>query len=98
MSSCIDVGDNNSVTVTTDIDGEQRIFNSIVDMGADEAVTNPIDLNNDGIVDYGELAVLVGEWLQGIDLQTDFYDDDFIDFVDYAILAEQWLWKGGWYQ
>jgi parallel beta-helix repeat protein len=97
-SSGVDVGDNNSVITTIDIDGEQRIFNDIVDMGADEVVTNPIDLNNDGIVDYSELAVLTDEWLQNIDLQTDFYDDDFIDFRDFAILAEQWLWTGRWYQ
>jgi parallel beta-helix repeat protein len=98
ISGCIDVGDNNSVIGTTDIDGEQRIFNGTVDMGADEVVTNPIDLNNDGIVDYSELAVLADEWLQSSELQADFYDDNFIDFRDFAVLAEQWLWKGGWYQ
>jgi len=97
-SNCIDIGDNNSATGPTDIDGEHRIFNDIVDMGADEVITNPIDLNNDGIVDYLELAVLTDEWLQSSGLQTDFYNDDFIDFADFAILAEQWLWTGNWYQ
>jgi len=99
-SPCVNSGDNSFVpgVSTTDIDGEQRIFNDTVDMGADEVVTNPIDLNNDGIVDYRELAVLTGEWLQSSELQTDFYNDDFIDFADYAILAEQWLWKGDWYR
>lgn len=97
-SSGIDVGDNNSVNATIDIDGEQRLFNGVVDMGADEVVTNPVDLNNDGIVDYSELAVLTDEWLQGSELQSDFYDDNFIDFADFAVLAEQWLWTGGWYQ
>jgi len=98
ISGCVDVGDNNSVTATNDIDGEQRVFNNIVDMGADEVVTNPIDLNNDGIIDYSELAVLADEWLQDSDLQTDFYEDGFIDFADFAVLAEQWFWQGVWYQ
>jgi len=31
-----------------DLDGEQRVFADIVDMGADEVVTDPVDLNNDG--------------------------------------------------
>jgi parallel beta-helix repeat protein len=101
ISGCIDVGDNLSVPPesATDIDGEQRIFNDTVDMGADEVVTNPVDLNNDGIVDYLELVVLTTEWLQsGSELQVDFYDDDFIDFADYAVFAEQWLWTAPWHQ
>jgi predicted outer membrane repeat protein len=35
-SPCIDAGDNTVVTVTTDLDGNVRIFNGIVDMGAYE--------------------------------------------------------------
>ena len=42
--------------VMADLDGEQRIFADIVDMGADEVVTNPVDLNNDGVVDYLEMS------------------------------------------
>ncbi len=101
ISACVDAGDDSSVppVSVTDIDGEQRIFADAVDMGADEVVTNPIDLNNDGIVDYLELAVLTDEWLQsGGELQTDFFEDGFIDFADYAELADQWLWMGRWYQ
>jgi len=99
-SPCVDSGDNNSVppALNTDLDGEERIFAGVVDMGADEVVTNPIDLNNDGIIDYLELVVLIGEWLQNDDLQADFHEDDFIDFADYSELADQWLWKGGWHQ
>jgi parallel beta-helix repeat protein len=98
-SNCIDVGDNNSVPVlpTTDIDGEQRIFNDIVDIGADEFVISPFDLNDDGIVDYFELAVLVNEWLKsGGQLQADFHKDNFVDLLDYAELANQWLSKARW--
>ena len=100
-SDCINAGDNTSLpsASTADIDGEQRIFDDIVDMGADEVVTNPFDLNDDGVIDYLELAVLTDEWLQnGAELQTDFNEDSFIDFADYAELAGQWLWKGRWYQ
>lgn len=100
-SGCINAGDNSSVPSTSsiDIDGEERIFADIVDIGADEVVTNPIDLNNDGIVDYFELAELVEEWLRDEgQLQTDFHEDGSIDFADYAELAGQWLWKGGWHQ
>lgn len=100
-SACIDAGDNSSVPPisTTDIDGEQRIFNDTIDMGADEIITNPVDLNNDGIVDYLELVILTNEWPQsGGELQADFYEDGSIDFADYATLAQQWLWKGKWYE
>lgn len=100
-SGCIDIGDNNSLPalLTTDIDGEQRIFDSRVDIGADEVVTNPFDLDTDGIVDYYELGLLTDEWLiTGGGLQTDFYTDGIIDFADYALLANEWLWKAGWYE
>jgi parallel beta-helix repeat protein len=101
ISGCIDVGDNLSVpsVSTTDIDGEQRIFNDTVDMGADEVVTNLADFNTDGIVDYLDIEIITNEWLNsGSELQSDLYDDDFIDFADYAVFAEQWLWTAPWYQ
>jgi hypothetical protein len=85
--------------LVTDIDGEERIFGEIVDIGADEVVTNPFDLNSDGIVDYYELNLLTNEWLQsGPELQSDFYKDGSINFLDFAELAGQWLWTGGWFQ
>ena len=80
----------------SELDGEERIFADIVDIGADEVVTNPIDLNNDGVIDYLELAVLMGEWLSSGELQADFHEDGFVDFADYVELAGQWLWKGAW--
>jgi hypothetical protein len=65
-------------------------------MGADEVITNPIDLNNDGAVDYLEMGVLAGQWLRSGELEADFHKDGFIDSFDYAELAAQWLWKGAW--
>jgi hypothetical protein len=100
-SPCVDSGDNSSVpsVSTTDIDGEQRIFNDTVDIGADEVVTNLADFNTDGIVDYFDIKVMTDEWLSsGSELQADFYEDDFIDFADYAVFAEQWLWTAAWHQ
>ncbi|MHC4500701.1 MAG: right-handed parallel beta-helix repeat-containing protein, partial [Planctomycetota bacterium] len=101
ISGCIDVGDNLSVPPesTTDIDGEERIFDDTVDMGADEVVANPADFNADGIVDYLDIEVMTSEWLSSDgELQSDLYDDDFIDFIDYAMFAEQWLWTAGWFE
>jgi parallel beta-helix repeat protein len=100
-SPCVNAGDNNSVPaeVIMDIDSEVRVFSNKVDIGADEVITNPKDLNNDGIVGYYELAVLTDQWLQDVNnSQVDFFEDGFIDFIDYAELASQWKWKGGWYK
>lgn len=99
QSPCFNAGDNNPVSVgLRDIDGEQRIFDSIVDIGADEVVISTFDLNIDGIIDYSDLAAMADEWLQNSDLQTDFYGDNFIDFLDYALLAQHWLQTSIWYK
>jgi len=100
-SPCVDIGDDIPIPsfLTTDIDGEERIFNGTVDMGADEMVTNPFDLNNDGLIDYYELDVLIDEWLRtSPGLQTDFNSDGIVNFIDFAELAEYWLWTAGWRQ
>ena len=98
-SPCKNAGDPNFTAATgeTDIDYEPRIFNAKVDIGADEVVTNPFDLDNDGIIDYYELGVLTNEWLwTGSGLQTDFNSDGIVNFDDFAVLANQWLWTAGW--
>jgi len=99
-SPCVNAGDPNfsQAPNQTDYDGEQRVFNTIVDMGADEMVTNPFDLDADGIVRYPELAILTDEWLLMAELQTDFNSDGIVDFEDFAELAAQWLWTAGWHQ
>ncbi|MGA2916141.1 MAG: right-handed parallel beta-helix repeat-containing protein [Sedimentisphaerales bacterium] len=98
-SPCVNVGDNNSVPaqLTTDIDLEQRIFDSTVDIGADEVITNQADFNLDGIVDYSDLTYITNYWLtEGNDLPGDLYKDGFIDFADFAVFADNWLWKASW--
>ena len=99
-SPCKNAGDPNFTAAAgeTDIDYESRIFNARVDIGADEVVTNPFDLDNDGIIDYYELGVLANEWLwTGPGLQTDFNSDGIVNFEDFAVLANQWFWTAGWY-
>ena len=94
QSPCVDAGDNNPVPAwLKDIDGQQRIFNGTVDIGADEVVTSPFDLNRDGIVDYSDLAVMADEWLQSGDLRSDFYENNTVNFADYALFIEHWLEK-----
>ena len=68
-------------------------------MGADEFVANPADFNEDGIVDYFDIVVLVDQWLvAGSGLKSDLYQDGFVDFADFNVFAAQWLWKAGWHQ
>jgi len=47
-SLCIDVGDNSAVTVTTDLDGNPRIINATVDMGAYEFNFNAVPVADAG--------------------------------------------------
>ena len=73
-SPCIDTGDSNSYTNEYDIDGEIRVFGSLVDMGADEVyscdaslslddVFNNMDFNSDGALNYHEFSTFASAWL-----------------------------------
>jgi parallel beta-helix repeat protein len=100
-SPCVNAGDPNFVAQPgqKDINGDDRVIGSVIDIGADEVVLNPLDLNNDGIINCYELRILTEEWLHsGSELRTDFHKDNFIDFYDFAELANQWFWTGGWHQ
>jgi hypothetical protein len=57
------------------------------------------DLNDDGIVDYGDILVLSEYWLGdgGPCVRADFNNDGIVDFVDFAILAESWQQTGSLY-
>ncbi|MGA2916668.1 MAG: dockerin type I domain-containing protein [Sedimentisphaerales bacterium] len=52
------------------------------------------DLDGDGRVDYNDLAILAGYWLQnpaGSEPYAGVNDDNIVDFFDYAILAGNWM-------
>lgn len=106
FSPCVDLGNNSAVpAAATDLDDQQRIFAfdpgepSIVDMGADEVVTNPLDVNLDAWVDVYEMTLLAEQWLmQGENLLADFFPDNMVDMKDFSALANQWLWQGYWYK
>ena len=54
----------------------------------------PGDFDCDGCVQFDDLAVLTGEWLEEQSgLIADLYDDDKVDFYDFAIFAENY-WTG----
>jgi len=75
------------------------VFSARVDIGPDELVTNAMDFNTNGIVDYNDLEVVIGQWLsEGEGLAGDLSGDGFVDLSDFSIFAEQWLWRGGWYE
>ena len=100
-SACIDAGDSNlpPAWLSIDVDEETRVFSGRVDIGPDEVVTNAMDFNTNGIVDYNDLEVVIGEWLsEGEGLAGDLSGDGFVDLSDFSIFAEQWLWRGGWYE
>lgn len=105
-SDCIDYGDNNSLDTqfVFDIDKEPRLLTfdpnkpALVDIGADEVVTNEADFDCSGVVDYQDFRVMSDEWLSGgMALRSDLAPDEFIDFNDYALFAKDWTWKGRWY-
>jgi hypothetical protein len=57
------------------------------------------DLNDDGIVDYGDVLMFLENWLGdgGPCVRADLNDDGIVDFVDFAILAESWQQTGSLY-
>jgi predicted outer membrane repeat protein len=102
-SVCINSGDPNFIPIfrEKDIDGEPRIVDGRVDIGADEFAYIG-DLNFDGSVDMVDLGTFASEllatncndtagdetdWCSG----TDINQDTRVDFRDFAQLAQFWL-------
>ena len=105
-SLCINAGDFCFVPdpCDVDMDGEPRIRLGRVDMGADEAGSNPADFDESGYVDLWDFDTLAAAWWSVLD--TTAWDgacdisrpsDDVIDELDLVELSYQWLWEASWY-
>ena len=101
-SQCKDAGDpNGSYSGESDIDGEERVINGRVDMGADEFYWSPADFNRDGIVNFLDYAMLAWHWHEtdangGYDDVFDLADNNAIGFGDILAFCDEWLWQAGW--
>lgn len=105
-SPCINAGDPDFVPDPdeTDIDGQPRIRLGRVDMGADEAGSNPADFDESGRVDIGDYGILAATWL--IESQDAEWNplcdisppsDAKINALDLKAYCDQWLWQAPWY-
>jgi hypothetical protein len=56
---------------------------------------NQADLNQDGIVNFKDFAILADYWQQSTSGPEDLDDSGFVDYNDVSILAGQWLWLTG---
>ena len=101
-SPCIDAGDNGALIANpVDLDGNTRISNSVVDMGAYErlcpcSVTGDFDCSCD--VDLADFAILSKAWQseKGQAQYNPLCDisvpaDDLVDMADATVFAENWL-------
>jgi len=103
-SPCIDAGDPGYPydPNETDIDGQTRVGNGRIDIGADEYYPYELtaDLYHNGVVNSPDFAVMANYWLQNHPL-ADIAPpggDGIVDFRDLAILMEEWLRTEPWYQ
>jgi hypothetical protein len=55
--------------------------------------TNIYDLDCDDLIGFGDLKILIENWLDGPNLPGDFYKDeyDIVNFLDFAEFANHWL-------
>lgn len=96
-SPCIDAGDDTAIPagVTTDMEGNDRIYGSAVDMGVyepqiDASIPCPGDLNDDGLVDFTDLIDLLFSWGDCVDCSEDVDGDGDVDFDDLLQLLTSW--------
>ena len=65
-SPCIDAGDSTGITSELDLDDDDRIYGTQVDIGADELdctdVSHAMDFDADGVINMSEFAVFANAW------------------------------------
>ena len=101
-SPAVDAGSNTLVLNEriADLDGNYRIANGAVDIGAYEFASSPLlvgDANCDGKVDGSDVTILAGNWQAGVTGEPnatwymgDFNGDGKVDGSDVTILAANW--------
>jgi len=102
-SPCVDAGDPNFIALQeTDLAGNPRIVNGIVDMGAYEYwkySRNPADLDGDGVVDYRDFVIFSSNWMaENCSLSSwcggcDLNHSGKVDSIDLFMVARSWLWQ-----
>jgi hypothetical protein len=96
-SPCVDQGDNDAAAAAeleTDMDGNDRIVNDHVDLGAFESQANGTpdcngDLNGDLIIDALDILALFAAWGDG-DSAADVNGDGRVDALDLIQLLAMW--------
>lgn len=106
-SLCVNTGDDNDYD-EFDMDGEARVYGTLVDRGADEVfacdqdlseddIYNALDWNIDGTIDMEELSLFAAAWLNfGYDPIHDLNSDSAVNLKDYAIFSQDWQWTACW--
>jgi hypothetical protein len=89
-SPCINAGDNSVVNWAYDIDGDNRILDAIVDIGADEYYRIIADFDKNGIVNFLDFAIFANAWLTENPFISLDNDND-VDINDLKIFCDLWL-------
>ena len=97
-SLCIDAGDPGfeADANETDIDGEERVVNERVDMGADEFYWSAADYSGDGIVNFIDYAMLTSYWQDTVIEYNDVFGFGDTNSVSLEEFCNVWLWEAAW--
>ncbi len=97
-SPCIDTGDPDFEPDAneTDIDGEERVIDGRVDMGADEFYWSEADYSGDGIINFVDYAMLTSYWEESEIDYNDVFGRGDSNSVSLDVFCDEWLWQAGW--